>query len=250
MAIKAQALAAEFTYDIVPEPEIAILEDLFSKLPQIKSIPLQFIPNPSIEIAKGICQAAAEQTWMNGIIAYLRDGTLPPDKLQARWIQYRATRFCLLHGILYKRSFSGPLLQCLRSEEVEYVLREIHEGVDILGPLPQATLQRKFLNVAIDCFTKWVEAEPLAKITERNTRNLMWKNIVYQFEIPKVIISNNAKQFDNDGFKLILFRPHHLPTFLLASGDRNAELQTSNFNKDNNEIKLRLNLDLLDEKKE
>ena len=30
----------------------------------------------------------------------------------------------------------------------------------------------------------------------------MWKNIVCRFGIPKVIISNNARQFDNDGFKL------------------------------------------------
>ncbi|XP_050222771.1 uncharacterized protein LOC126672864 [Mercurialis annua] len=34
-------------------------------------------------------------------------------------------------------------------------------GMDILGPLPLATGQRKFLVVAIDHFTKWIEAEPL-----------------------------------------------------------------------------------------
>ncbi|KAL0424649.1 UNVERIFIED_CONTAM: hypothetical protein Sradi_0999700 [Sesamum radiatum] len=38
-------------------------------------------------------------------------------------------------------------------------------GVDLVGPLPQAT--RKFLIVAVDYFTKWVEAEPLAKISEK-----------------------------------------------------------------------------------
>ena len=44
--------------------------------------------------------------------------------------------------------------------------------------------------------------KPLAKIIERNTKNFVWKNIVRRFGISKVIISNNAKQFDNDGFKL------------------------------------------------
>ena len=39
-------------------------------------------------------------------------------------------------------------------------------GIDILGPFPSASGQRKFLLVAIDYFMEWVEAEPLALITE------------------------------------------------------------------------------------
>ncbi|KAK3023184.1 hypothetical protein RJ639_044171 [Escallonia herrerae] len=39
-------------------------------------------------------------------------------------------------------------------------------GMDILGPFPMATGQRRFVIVAIDYFTKWTEAEPLATITE------------------------------------------------------------------------------------
>lgn len=38
-------------------------------------------------------------------------------------------------------------------------------GMDILGPFPLAPGQLKFLIVAIDYFTKWIEAEPLATIT-------------------------------------------------------------------------------------
>ncbi|KAL0313366.1 UNVERIFIED_CONTAM: hypothetical protein Sradi_5735900 [Sesamum radiatum] len=40
-------------------------------------------------------------------------------------------------------------------------------GMDIVGPFPLAPGQKKFLLVPIDYFTKWVEAEPLARITER-----------------------------------------------------------------------------------
>ncbi|XP_073120868.1 uncharacterized protein [Henckelia pumila] len=40
--------------------------------------------------------------------------------------------------------------------------------MDLVGPFPPATGQRKFLIVAVDYFTKWVEAEPLAKISERD----------------------------------------------------------------------------------
>ena len=51
-------------------------------------------------------------------------------------------------------------------------------GLDILGPFPIRTRQMKFLVVGIDYFTKWVEAEPLASITQQNVKNFVWKNIV------------------------------------------------------------------------
>ena len=51
----------------------------------------------------------------------------------------------------------------------------------------------RFLLVAIDYFTKWVEAEALATITEAKVQNLVWKNIVCKFGIPRTIISNNGR---------------------------------------------------------
>ena len=46
-------------------------------------------------------------------------------------------------------------------------------GLDIMGPIPMALRQLKFLVVGIDYFTKWVEAEPLATITEKNIRSFV-----------------------------------------------------------------------------
>ncbi|KAL0445450.1 UNVERIFIED_CONTAM: hypothetical protein Slati_2267700 [Sesamum latifolium] len=68
-------------------------------------------------------------------------------------------------------------------------------GMDIIGPFPLAAGQRKFLLVAIDYFTKWVEAEPLARITEGEVMKFIWKNIVCRFGIPREIISDNGRQF-------------------------------------------------------
>ena len=74
-------------------------------------------------------------------------------------------------------------------------------GLDILGLFPLSTRQMKFLIVGIDYFTKWVEAEPLANITQQNFKNFVWKNIVCRFGVPKVLVFNNGQQFDN-----VLFR--------------------------------------------
>ena len=73
--------------------------------------------------------------------------------------------------------------------------------IDIVDPLPQGKGQVKFLLVAIDYFTKWVEAEPLATITEARIQSFVWKNIICRFEIPLAIISDNERQFDSQGFR-------------------------------------------------
>ena len=72
--------------------------------------------------------------------------------------------------------------------------------LDIMGPFPTAIQQLKFLVVGIDYFTKWVEAEPLATITEKNIWSFVWRCIVCRFSIPRVLVSDNGKQFDNNSF--------------------------------------------------
>lgn len=69
-----------------------------------------------------------------------------------------------------------------------------------MGPFPIAIQQLKFLVISIDYFTKLVEAEPLAIITERNIKNFVWKNIIYCFGKLRVLVSDNEKQFDNEAF--------------------------------------------------
>ena len=74
-------------------------------------------------------------------------------------------------------------------------------GIDIVSLLPQGKGKVKFLLVAIDYFTKWVEVEALATIIEVRIRNLMWKNIICRFGIPLTIILDNGRQFDSQGFR-------------------------------------------------
>ena len=93
-------------------------------------------------------------------------------------------------------------------------------GLDILGPFPVGTKQMKFLVVGIDYFTKWVEAEPFASITQQNVKNFVWKKIVcaglgcleYQcLTTDDNLTKHFSKIFVNTlGFKIII--PHQ-PTF-------------------------------------
>ena len=74
-------------------------------------------------------------------------------------------------------------------------------GLDILGPLPLGKGQCKFIIVAVDYFTKWAEAEPLATIIEQKIRNFVWRAIICRFGIPRALVSDNGKQFDNSKFR-------------------------------------------------
>ena len=46
-----------------------------------------------------------------------------------------------------------------------------------------------------------MEAEALATITEKNIRSFVWRNIICRFGIPRILVSDNGKKFDNSAFR-------------------------------------------------
>ena len=66
---------------------------------------------------------------------YISTGKLPAERDLAHKIQVQSTRFSLINGQLFKRSLDGPYLKCLTTEQGQYVLAELHEGIcgDYLG---------------------------------------------------------------------------------------------------------------------
>ncbi|RDX90990.1 Gypsy retrotransposon integrase-like protein 1, partial [Mucuna pruriens] len=57
-------------------------------------------------------------------------------------------------------------------------------GTDILGPFPPAPRQVKYLIVAVDYFTKWIEVEPIATISTERIKRFYWKKIICRFDFP------------------------------------------------------------------
>nr|GEW21000.1 reverse transcriptase domain-containing protein [Tanacetum cinerariifolium] len=134
-------------------------------------------------------------TWMTPIMEYLKEGTLSSDRKEARKLRIKSRQYELLEGVLYRRSFLTSWLRCVGPLQAEYVIREIHEGscsmyagprsmvakairlgyywptIDrdardmIPGPFPEGLGKVKFLIVAMDYFTKWIEAKAMATIT-------------------------------------------------------------------------------------
>ncbi|XP_038693764.1 uncharacterized protein LOC119991491 [Tripterygium wilfordii] len=222
------------------------------------------VPPEQVEVS----QAELGPSWMDPLVGFLKDGSLPEDKKEARKVTMKSSHFWLSpEDKLYRRSFTGPYLLCVHPKKKDQLLYEIHEGscgshtggrsmaqraisqgywwpqmhedskayarscekcqkfsniprqpatelspltspwpfsqwgLDLVGPLPRATGDRKWLITATDYFTKWIEAKPLAKITDSETKKFVWESIITRFGIPYVLVSDNGTQFDSKAFR-------------------------------------------------
>ena len=83
---------------------------------------------PSIDLPE-VQQIGGEESWMTPIIDNLKEGKLPQGRDEAHKLIIKSVKYVLMDEVLYKRGFSQPYLRCLAPDEVNYVLREVHEGV-------------------------------------------------------------------------------------------------------------------------
>ncbi|CAJ2663183.1 unnamed protein product [Trifolium pratense] len=250
--------------------------DILSKLASTKkkggnkSVIQEVLPRPSIEKASDVLDINVigdQNCWMTPVYNFLANGTLPDNQKEAAIIRRRACAYVVLDGKLYRRGFSIPLLKCVDEETVDYILREVHEGInaqhlggrslarkalragyywptmqqdakdhvkkcdkcqrhgdmhlapphelkslsspwpfawwgmDILGPFTKGLHQNKFLIVAVDYFTKWVEAEPLSDITSFRILRFFKRDVLCRFGIPQAVVTDNGTQFTDKGFQ-------------------------------------------------
>ncbi|GKV37551.1 hypothetical protein SLEP1_g45572 [Rubroshorea leprosula] len=96
-----------------------------------RSVFVEILNEPSFQKPKMMEISTNPDTpsWTDPIISFLRDGTVSANKHEEMRLRKKASRYTLVHGALYKRSFSLPLLRCLSPYEAEYALHEVHEGV-------------------------------------------------------------------------------------------------------------------------
>ncbi|XP_070004254.1 uncharacterized protein [Nicotiana sylvestris] len=78
-------------------------------------------------------------------------------------------------------------------------------GMDVIEPIePTASNMHRFILVAIDYFTKWVEPITFKSVTKKAVVNFVHSNIIYRFRIPKLIITDNAANLNNHLMKEIV----------------------------------------------
>ncbi|XP_019160668.1 PREDICTED: uncharacterized protein LOC109157214 [Ipomoea nil] len=71
-------------------------------------------------------------------------------------------------------------------------------GLDVVGPItPKSSAGHAYILVATDYFSKWAEAVGLKEVKEENVADFLRVHIVYRFGIPRYILTDNGKPFDN-----------------------------------------------------
>jgi hypothetical protein len=58
-----------------------------------------------------------------------------------------------------------------------------------------------FIAVAVEYFTKWIEAKPHTNMSSASIKKFFWQNIICRYGVPRQITIDNVKYFDNAMFK-------------------------------------------------
>jgi hypothetical protein len=72
-------------------------------------------------------------------------------------------------------------------------------GLDMVGPLKKAPGGFTCLLVAVDKFTKWIEAKPIIKPSSQEAIKF-FHDVIYQFGVPNIIITDNGTNFTGKEF--------------------------------------------------
>nr|GEW92858.1 reverse transcriptase domain-containing protein [Tanacetum cinerariifolium] len=285
---------------VAPKPQEELIMYLSATHGAISAVLVEVLETKSIT-RKEVTAVIEEDgpTWMTELVNYLKEGILPGDEKEARNLRLKAQYVmreihegsCSMHAGLrsvvakaIRLGYFWPTMhkdardmirKCSDCQIYRPVARHPQQsltpittpwpfykwGIDIAGPFPEGPGKVKFLIVAMDYFTKWIEAKAMATITGGQVKKFVWDNIVCRFGISGEIISENGKQFADNPFKDCRYQAHR--TMIKSShGDTHfsltygteavipAEIGIPTYRTTAVDVELRLNLDLLEERRE
>ena len=85
-------------------------------------------------------------------------------------------------------------------------------GIDVIGKIsPKSFNGHEYILVAIDYFTKWVEATSYAGLTAARVAKFIISHIIYRYEVPHQLISDRGVPFRGEVDTLVQEYgiPHH-----------------------------------------
>ncbi|XP_015697672.1 uncharacterized protein LOC102700382 [Oryza brachyantha] len=115
--------------------------------------------------------AVISDDWRTLFIKFLIEEVLPADKAEAERVSRLSYCYIVSDGELHQ-SASGIFMRCVLPDKGGFT----------------------HLFVAIDKFTKWIEAKPVATIDSAHVKDFI-QNIIYRFGISNRIMTDNGRQF-------------------------------------------------------
>nr|GEW61765.1 protein NYNRIN-like [Tanacetum cinerariifolium] len=130
-----------------------------------------------------------EDNWITLIIKCLEEGIWLKDENKARNLPMKISQYVIEEGVLLKKILIGSYVKVRRT------------AADELCDTGEGPSKVKFVILAIDYFTKWMEAKLLAKTIGKEVKKFVWENTVCRFGLSRVIITKNETQLVKDSFK-------------------------------------------------
>nr|GEV87563.1 hypothetical protein [Tanacetum cinerariifolium] len=208
-------------------------------------------------------------TWMTAIMKYLKEGTLPSDRRRKESSVSRPEKYVIRE--IHEGSCSmhpGPRSVVTKAIRLGYYWPTTHQDardmirIDIAGPFGKGPGKVKFLIVAMDYFTKWIEAKAVATITGSQSNGLVEKANQSLGEGIKARLGKGNKNWVEElphvlwAHRIMIKSSHGDTPFSLTYGTEAvipAEIQiptyrTAAVDVVHNDEELWLNLDLLEER--
>nr|AAL76190.1 Putative gag-pol polyprotein [Oryza sativa Japonica Group]AAP52444.1 retrotransposon protein, putative, unclassified [Oryza sativa Japonica Group] len=144
------------------------------------------------EVHEGFCgthQSAHKMKWL-----LQRAGYFWPTMLDDCFRYYKGCQVCQKFGAIQRAPASAmnPIIK-------PWPLRGW--GIDMIGMInPPSSKGHKFILVATDYFTKWVEAIPLKKVDSGDAIQFVQEHIIYRFGLPQTITMDQGSIFVSDEF--------------------------------------------------
>ncbi|XP_070015235.1 uncharacterized protein [Nicotiana sylvestris] len=159
--------------------------------------------------------------WFYDIKEYLLKGQYPEhaNHTQKHTVRRLSDHFFHSGGNLYRRTPDLGLLRCVDAKEASKLLEDVYAGT--CGPhkngfvlakkilrtgyfwmtMETDCIQHRFILVAIDYFTKWVETASYKAVTKKVVADFVKDSIVCRFGVPESNVTNNAANLNSDLMK-------------------------------------------------
>eukprot|EP00877_Chromochloris_zofingiensis_P012037 jgi/Chrzof1/7087/Cz02g10110.t1 len=76
-------------------------------------------------------------------------------------------------------------------------------SIDTMGPYPKTSCGNKYTVVAVDHFSKWVEARPISDKKAGTMAKFFMEDVIARHSLPKECISDNGGEFEGEFDKLL-----------------------------------------------
>ena len=96
-------------------------------------------------------------------------------------------------------------------------------GIDFMHYKPASVRGHGYINVAVDYFTKWVEAMPTYVDDKKTTALFLFNHIITRFRVPRAIVTDHSSHFQNNmmselSAKIGFFHDNYTPYYPQVNG--------------------------------